>query len=192
MERSLRLTKIGANQGENLMWPSCKRRSASEIQEQPLGPDADTIRRLALLLTECGLTEIEYQVADCCMRVARTTSPSGTPHASEIAQPVEKTPTPRVVPQLIEVGSLHVGFPKLVNDSDGAPFVRIGNLVRTGQLLLYIDVLKVMHPVVAPCDGRVVDVLLVQQHDGVGYIGVGYGDSLVTIEPTELSTPSIP
>lgn len=170
------------------MWPSRKKRSASEDQEQPLGPDADTIRKLALLLTECGLSEIAYWVCDCCLRVARSPSPDRAVAATEIIEPADKTPTPGLVLPWIElVSSPEVGFPQLVNELDGEPFVRIGDIVRKGQVLLYIDVLKIMQPVVAPCDGRIVDVLI------QGPEGVGYGAPLMIIEQTELSPPpSIP
>ncbi len=51
----------------------------------PLAPDPDLIRTLSKLLTENGLTEIEYAVGDRLIRVSRGTAATVASSRSAIA-----------------------------------------------------------------------------------------------------------
>ena len=57
------------------------------------------------------------------------------------------------------------------------PLVGLGAKVRQGQVVGIIEAVKLMNEVMAPCDGKVVDVLI---EDGMP---VEYGQELYAIEP---------
>ena len=52
----------------------------------PPAPDAEVIRKLAGLLAETGLSEIEYAVGDTRIRVARETARPAAPPAAKIGR----------------------------------------------------------------------------------------------------------
>jgi acetyl-CoA carboxylase biotin carboxyl carrier protein len=156
----------------------------------PLKPDAEVIRALAGLLTETGLTEIEYAVGDHRIRVARevtvTAAPPANGHAvaappaAPAAQPtlpfepplapVKETPHPGTVPSPI------VGVAYLSPQPGAAPFVRVGDNVTEGQTLLIIEAMKVMNQIRAPRVGKVTRIMVEDAEP------VEYGAPLMLIE----------
>ena len=150
----------------------------------PLAPDAEVIRALAGLLSETGLTEIEYAIGDHRIRVARV--PGGGPgpmangHAA--APPVAEPGAPGEVPATN--GAAHpgtvtspiVGIAYLAPQPGAAAFVRIGDSVSEGQTLLIIEAMKVMNEIRAPQAGRVARIFA---EDGEP---VEYGAALMLIE----------
>ena len=146
----------------------------------PLAPDAEVIRALAGLLSETGLTEIEYAVGDHRIRVAREAAgksaaaanghTNGNGHAPA---PVE-TPLPAHAP--VKNGIDHpgtmtspmVGVAYLAPQPGAAPFARIGDTISEGQTLLIIEAMKVMNQIRAPRAGRLVQVF-VEDADPVEY-----------------------
>jgi acetyl-CoA carboxylase biotin carboxyl carrier protein len=164
---------------------------------RPLAPDADVIRALAGLLSETGLSEIEYAVGDHRIRVARE-SP-GTPvlvngqlngdhanrnghHPPEAAGPVDTTevaPAPALGTRLDDPGLISaplVGVVYLAPQPGLAPFVRIGDPIEKGQTLLIIEAMKVMNQIRAPRAGRLARILVADAEP------VEYGASLMLIE----------
>jgi acetyl-CoA carboxylase biotin carboxyl carrier protein len=149
-----------------------------------LAPDAEVIRALAVLLSETGLTEIEYAVGDHRIRVARGpaggAAPSGNGHAA--------TPTsePDAAPAEIPAtnGAAHpgtitspvVGIAYLAPEPGAEPFVRTGASVSEGQTLLIIEAMKVMNQIRAPRAGRIGRIFA---EDGEP---VEYGAALMLIE----------
>ena len=127
----------------------------------PPAPDAEVIRRLAGLLAETGLSEIEYAVGDTRIRVARdaakpaaaleATNGTTPPPASE---PAAK-PATNGVAHPGTVTSPIVGIAYLAVEPGAAPFVRLGDTVSEGQTLLIIEAMKVMNQIRAPRGGRV-------------------------------------
>ena len=99
----------------------------------PLAPDAAAIRTLAGLLSETGLTEIEYAIDGHRIRVAR--EPAGQP------APL-------------------VGIAYLAAEPGNPPYVRVGDTVAQGQTLMIIEAMKVMNQIRAPHPGRVAQVYI--------------------------------
>ena len=140
--------------------------------------DEDLIRRLAKLLEETGLGEIEYQVMGRRVRVARPAAPAVTvteaPARAAEAAPAE---APAISPE--HPGAITapmVGTVYTAPEPGAPPFVRVGDVVKKGQTLLIIEAMKTMNPVTADRDGRVARVLV---EDGAP---TEYGEVLVILE----------
>ena len=137
---------------------------------RPPFPDAELIRGLAALLTETGLTEIEYAIGDRRIRVARTLGALATaplapvqPHATSLEHPgAVKAPM--------------VGTAYLAPQPGDPPFVRLGDIVSEGQPLLIIEAMKVMNQIRAHRPGRVAQILVADAQP------VEYGATLMLIE----------
>ena len=144
----------------------------------PLSPDPDLIRTLAHLLSENGLTEIEYAVGDRRIRVARApagsvTSPSSI-IASGVAAPSEEAS--RLAGHPGAVTAPMVGTAYLAPQPGAPAFVRLGETVAVGQPLLIIEAMKVMNEIRAPQAGRIAQIIVVDAQP------VEYGAVLMLIE----------
>jgi acetyl-CoA carboxylase biotin carboxyl carrier protein len=151
----------------------------------PPAPDAAVIRTLAGLLSETGLTEIEYAVGDTRIRVAResagTTAPP-PPVATNGAAPPQ--PQAHAAEKPATNGAGHpgavtspiVGIAYLAAQPGDPPFVRVGDTVSEGQTLLIIEAMKVMNQIRATRAGRVAQVFV---EDAAP---VEYGAALMLIE----------
>jgi len=121
----------------------------------PPFPDTELIRTLATLLTETGLTEIEYAVGDRRVRVARV---PGAP------TPVFAAPTlPAAAGSIEHPGAVKapmVGTAYLAPQPGAPPFVRLGDSVTEGQPLLIIEAMKVMNQIRAHRPGRVAQIVI--------------------------------
>ena len=141
---------------------------------EKFGLDAAAVKTLAELLKETDLTEIEYEVGNSRIRVARElfaapqapvmhAAPApvaaapvhATPHAAPTA--VEAAPA---VPQGEVVTSPMVGTVYLASEPGAAPFIKVGGTVKKGDTLLIVEAMKVMNPIRAPKDGKIVDVMV--------------------------------
>ena len=144
----------------------------------PLSPDPDLIRTLAHLLSETGLTEIEYAVGDCRIRVARAPAAaalsSGSIVAPGIAAPSEDAS--RLTGHPGAVTAPMVGTAYLAPQPGDPTFVRLGESVAAGQPLLIIEAMKVMNEIRAPRAGRIAQIIIA---DGQP---VEYGAVLMLIE----------
>jgi acetyl-CoA carboxylase biotin carboxyl carrier protein len=69
-----------------------------------------------------------------------------------------------------------VGTAYLSPQPDAAPFVKLGDSVREGQILLIIEAMKVMNQIPAPRSGKVARVMV---SDGAP---VEFGQALVVLE----------
>ena len=122
---------------------------------RPPFPDAELIRALAALLTETGLTEIEYAVGDRRVRVARV--PGGT--AAALAAPILPAGTGSIEhPGAVKAPM--VGTAYLAPQPGAPPFVRLGDNVTEGQPLLIIEAMKVMNQIRAHRPGRVAQIVI--------------------------------
>lgn len=135
--------------------------------------DDKAVRRLAEVLQDSDLTEIEYKNDACQIRVARqgsvaaasfmppyppSTAPS-LPHQEnpssspkEPAVDVSKLPDPFVSPM--------VGTAYLAPQPDAPPFVTEGTKVTEGDTLLIIEAMKVMNPIRCDRSGIIKKVLV--------------------------------
>ncbi len=140
----------------------------------PPFPDAELIRELAALLTETGLTEIEYAVGDRRLRIARASAPIGPT--------LSMTPPPAVSAHTVStelpgaVTAPMVGTAYLAPQPGDPPFVRLGDAVTEGQPLLIIEAMKVMNQIRAHRAGRITQILVADAQP------VEYGALLMQIE----------
>ncbi len=148
----------------------------------PPSTDRDeTVRALARLIDETGLTEIEVESGGLRVRVAR--------HAITVAAPA--TPSveaPRIIstPQTASVAdparhpgvvtSPMVGTAYRAAEPGGKPYIDIGSKVKVGDTLLIIEAMKTMNQIPAPRTGTVTQILF---EDGQP---VEYGEPLMIIE----------
>jgi acetyl-CoA carboxylase biotin carboxyl carrier protein len=142
---------------------------------RPPFADAELIRTLAALLTETGLTEIEYAIGDRRIRIART--PAAVPSAVVPAvapSPPLPASTPRDNPG--DVRAPMVGTAYLAPQPGDPPFVRLGDSVVEGQPLLIIEAMKVMNQIRAHRSGRIAQIVVADAQP------VEYGAVLMTIE----------
>lgn len=116
--------------------------------------DDALVRKLAGLLNETGLTEIEYEAGDQRIRVSR-----GGVAATVVAAPATAAPVAAAVvaegPPAGAVQSPMVGTAYAASEPGAAPFVKVGDKVTKGQTLLIIEAMKVMNPIPAPHGGTV-------------------------------------
>jgi acetyl-CoA carboxylase biotin carboxyl carrier protein len=143
---------------------------------RPPFPDAELIRTLAVLLTETGLTEIEYAIGDRRIRVARAPTgpaPASTPTIAA-ASPAALPPTSAEFPGAVKAPM--VGTAYLAPQPGEPPFVRLGDIVTEGQPLLIIEAMKVMNEIRAHRPGRIAQILVADAQP------VEYGAILMLIE----------
>ncbi|HXA40109.1 MAG TPA: acetyl-CoA carboxylase biotin carboxyl carrier protein [Phenylobacterium sp.] len=136
--------------------------------------DARLVRRLADILTETGLSEIEVEHSGLKIRVAKTLTaqPMQVMHAAPaaMAAPVaaaavasaaasaEAASSARAAGD--EVKSPMVGSVYLQPEPGADPFVKVGDTVAAGQTLMIIEAMKTMNPIPAPKAGRIVAILV--------------------------------
>lgn len=139
-------------------------------------PDDDLIRRLAALLEETGLSEIEYEANGQRIRVGRHEAPVvGWAPAAQPAPVSVPAPSAEAVPA-DAVTSPMVGTVYTSSEPGAPPFVKVGDSVSEGQTLLIIEAMKVMNPLASPRAGKVTRVLIT---DGQP---VEFGEPLLIIE----------
>jgi acetyl-CoA carboxylase biotin carboxyl carrier protein len=128
--------------------------------------DARLVRRLAAILNDTGLTEIEVERGDLRIKVARNgaVAPMPTVYAAPPTAPVAASASaPRSAEAEHEgdvVNSPMVGTVYLQPEPGTPPFVRIGDTVSEGQTLLIIEAMKTMNPIPAPRSGRILEMLV--------------------------------
>ena len=129
--------------------------------------DSDLVRRLAALLEETGLGELEYATNDWKIRVARPT----TSALLETNMNIPVTTTHAPMPNTEELNPEHqddqilkspmVGTAYLTPDPSSPPFVKVGDRVEQGDTVMIIEAMKVMNPISAHRSGVVKEVLVV-------------------------------
>ncbi len=134
--------------------------------------DEALLRKLAQLLQETGLTEIEYENNGQRIRVNRgggqtayTTAPAGSP------APAGGTGSSTAAPSGPPAGAVTspmVGTAYLAAEPGADPFVKVGDRVKKGQTLLIIEAMKVMNPIAAP-EAGVVEAILISDGQPVEY-----------------------
>ncbi len=141
----------------------------------------DLIRRLAGLLEETGLTELEYEADGQRIRVSRGSSVSQVsvaPAAPVQAAAPSAAPAPSAG-DAIPAGAITAPMVGTVYTAPtpGTPdFVSVGDKVREGQTVLIIEAMKVMNQIAAPRGGTVTQILI---DDGQP---VEFGEPLIVIE----------
>jgi acetyl-CoA carboxylase biotin carboxyl carrier protein len=156
-----------------------KDKKAGRTAQNPAPYDEDTIRGLARLLDETGLTEIEIERGGERIRIGRTAravsvaapaAPAASAVAPAPAAPADPAKHPGAVP------SPMVGTAYLAPSPGAKPFVDIGQTVKAGDTLLIVEAMKTMNQIPAPRGGTVTQILV---EDGQP---VEFGEPLMIIE----------
>jgi len=155
--------------------------------------DARLVRKLADILKDTGLSEIEVEHAGLKIRVAReltaapvnyvqAAAPAYAPApvaapapAAAVAPAAEAAPAPAAV-RGDAVKSPMVGTAYLSPQPGADAFIKVGDTVSAGQTLLIVEAMKTMNPISAPKAGKVVEILVADAQP------VEFGEPLVVIE----------
>lgn len=147
--------------------------------------DEDLVRRLADLLDEKDLTEIEFTTGRTSVRVSRQPPPAAMPAATAPVAAVPQAPgAPAEASSAPAADASHpgavtspmVGTVYLQPDPSSPPYVRPGDEVQQGQTLLLIEAMKTFNEIRAPKGGTVAQVMV---ENGTP---VEYGDVMMVIE----------
>jgi acetyl-CoA carboxylase biotin carboxyl carrier protein len=150
--------------------------------------DPETIRALAKILAETGLTEIEIAEGENRVRVARAPAPVAAQYVTAPA-PAALPAMPAAPPAPAAAGDAEdyarhpgavtspmVGVAYLSPEPGAPPYVQAGQKVAEGQTLLLIEAMKTFNQIKAPRAGTVAQVLVASGAP------VEYGEVLVVLE----------
>ena len=138
--------------------------------------DEALIRKLAQLLKETGLTEIEFEKEGARVRVnAGGSGPAVFAAPAAVAAAPAAASGATDAPAAGSVSSPMVGTAYLSPEPNAASFVKVGDRVAKGQTILIIEAMKVMNPIPAPHAGTVTQILV---QDGQP---VEFGEPLMVI-----------
>lgn len=163
-------------------------KAASESGD-PQAIDTRVVRKLADILKDTGLTEIEVESGGLKIRVAReltvqhmaapvTHQVAAAPVAAPVAAPAEAAPAAPAAPvhNGETVKSPMVGTIYLQPTPGADAFIKVGQTVTQGQTLLIVEAMKTMNPIPAPKAGKIVEILVADAQP------VEFGEPLVVIE----------
>jgi acetyl-CoA carboxylase biotin carboxyl carrier protein len=146
-----------------------------DTNDEPMRVDTDLVKKLAEMLDENDLSEIEVEDNGRRIVVKRKLTVAAAPApAAATAAPAASAPAPAAPAEANPashpgtVKSPMVGTVYLSGEPGSPPFVSVGALVGEGDTLLIIEAMKVMNPIVAPRSG-VVKQILVQDAQPVEY-----------------------
>jgi acetyl-CoA carboxylase biotin carboxyl carrier protein len=147
------------------------------------------IRRLAELLREYGLSEVELEREGVRIRLRREPPPvaaaaSGPGGAAPASPAVAVSAAGAAAPapgaseaHLLTIEAPMVGTFYRAPSPDAQPFVRDGDRVKKGQVVCIIEAMKLMNEIESKVAGRVVKVLVENAQP------VEYGQPLFLLEP---------
>jgi acetyl-CoA carboxylase biotin carboxyl carrier protein len=143
------------------------------------------IRRLAELLREFGLSEVEVEREGIRVRLRRDAAPDPAAAARPVAAAPAVPDTASLgIPlpgpgegHLLTIEAPMVGTFYRASAPDAAPFVREGDRVKKGQVVCIIEAMKLMNEIESKVAGRVAKVLAENAQP------VEYGQPLFLVEP---------
>jgi len=142
--------------------------------------EEELVRKLAKLLEETGLTEIEVADGSWKVRVSKATTATAmmaapvsaiaasVAAATAAAEDVSRHPGAVTSPM---VGTVYVAA-----EPNAPAFVKVGDHVAQGQTLLLIEAMKTMNPIRAPKAGKVSQIFVANAAP------VEYGEVLMIID----------
>ncbi|WP_421998012.1 acetyl-CoA carboxylase biotin carboxyl carrier protein [Reyranella sp.] len=145
--------------------------------------DTEFVRKLAQILHETDLGEIELAEGDRRIRVARPAVTVAAPAAMAAAAPPPAAAATAAAPASGDVAkhpgavtSPMVGTAYLAPEPGKPAFVSIGDKVAAGQTLLIIEAMKTFNPIKAPKAGTVAQILVDNAQP------VEFGEPLMIVE----------
>ena len=143
---------------------------------EPMRVDTELVKKLAKMLDENELSEIE--VEDNGRRIVVKRKLGGGAPAAYAPAPAPAAPAPAPAPAPAAdanpashpgvVKSPMVGTAYLTAEPGAAPFVTVGARVKEGDTLVIIEAMKVMNPIPSPKSG-VIKQILIQNAQPVEY-----------------------
>jgi acetyl-CoA carboxylase biotin carboxyl carrier protein len=160
------------------------------VKKKPNAPapeagELSLIRKLAAILNETGLTEIELDHKGAKVRVAKMVQAAAVVHTAPAmvhspaaAKPAAVAAGPSVAEEVAgtQLKSPMVGTAYLLPAPEAAPFVTVGSSVKEGQTVLIIEAMKTMNQIVAPKAGKVLKINVENAQP------VEFGEVLMVIE----------
>jgi len=148
--------------------------------------DVVAIDQLAKVVAKYDLTEVEIDLGELHVRLARERAAPASPgfaapaQSPAIAPPGSETAAPSAALAADDlagaVRSPMVGTAYLRPNPESKPFVEVGSQVKAGDKLLLVEAMKTFNDIVAPRAGRIASILV---EDGDP---VEYGQPLMVIE----------
>jgi len=152
--------------------------------------NSESVRRLAELLDETGLSEIEYDTGAIRIRVARNhaggmsyappppaaPAPAASAPAAAPAAAAEEASTEVTADHPGAVTSPMVGTVYLAPEPGAASFINVGDTISKGQTLMLVEAMKTFNEIKAPHSGTVKQIIV---ENGVP---VEFGDVLAIID----------
>jgi acetyl-CoA carboxylase biotin carboxyl carrier protein len=145
-----------------------------DTNDEPMRVDTDLVKKLAEMLDENELSEIEVEDNGRRIVVKRKLTVAAAPAPAAIAAAPAEAPAaaapaePNPASHPGSVKSPMVGTVYLSGEPGSPPFMSVGARVSEGDTLLIIEAMKVMNPIAAPRSG-VVKQILVQDAQPVEY-----------------------
>lgn len=168
--------------------------TTSKTPAEPIDPKL--VRKLADILKETDLSEIEVEQGELKIRVARQLT--AAPAVSYVAAPQTAAPqaaapataaAPQAAPAAADLAAAApAGTPKdaikspmvgtvYLSPQPGAPaFIKVGDKIKQGQTLLIVEAMKTMNPIPSPREGTVAQILVSDAQP------VEFGEALVVFE----------
>lgn len=133
--------------------------------------DIESVKKLAKLLQETGLSEIEYAEGDRKIRCVGAVAPAPASVVHMAAAPVHAAASGPVSPPVAPVAetktvasgtavnSPMVGTVYMASSPGSPPFIKVGDKIKQGDTLLIVEAMKVMNPIKAPKGGTITAIL---------------------------------
>lgn len=142
--------------------------------------DPDLVKKIADLLNETGLTEIEFESTGKRIRVVKATTLSTPTEAVSFSTtpttPLSNENETAKEPIGTPVTSPMVGTVFLSPEPGAPPFIKIGDTISEGQTVMLIEAMKTYNPVRATKGGKVLQILVKDSTP------VEFGEELMLIE----------
>jgi acetyl-CoA carboxylase biotin carboxyl carrier protein len=143
--------------------------------------DGDSVKKLAAILTETGLTEIEYDTGTLRIKVVRggVATQVYAPAPAMIGAPTAAGAAAAASDIAANPGCLKSPMVGVVymSPEPGAPaFIKVGDQVAEGQTVLIIEAMKTFNQVKAHKAGKVAQIMVADKNP------VEYGEPLMLIE----------
>ena len=154
----------------------------SAAKTAAISNEASFVKELADILDQAGLAELEYETKAVAIRLSRVTAaapvaaaPVAADAPAEIAKPVAEIPAnPADHPGAVK--SPMVGVAYLSADPNSPPYVKVGQHVKAGDILLLIEAMKTFNEIKAPKSGVIKKIIALNSQP------VEFGDHLLIFE----------